>query len=279
MQAVLGLDALVRDARADHFGEAVDVERVHGEALLDLAAHRLGPRLRPADADLQRTGARIEALALELVGDRQQVGRRDHDDVRPEIVDQLDLALGHAAGHRHHRAVEPLRAVVRAEPASEQSVAVHHVDDITGAAAGRLDAARAHLRPHLDVAPGIADHGGLASRAGRRVDTHDLPTRHREHVERIVPTQVVLGGERELAEVGEIAQIVGVHASPLERLPVMRDPIVGVAQGRLEPGELQRRDFVARSELDPIEVVRLGRARSHAVGSVAAGATTSPRVS
>jgi hypothetical protein len=36
-------------------------------------------------------------LALELVGDGQHVAGRDHDDVGPEVGDQLHLALGLAA--------------------------------------------------------------------------------------------------------------------------------------------------------------------------------------
>ena len=49
---------------------------------------------------------RVEALPLELVEDRQHVARRHRDDVGLEIVDQLHLPLGHAAGDRHHGAAE-----------------------------------------------------------------------------------------------------------------------------------------------------------------------------
>ena len=35
------------------------------------------------------------ALRLHLVEDPEEVGRRDHDDPRPEVLDQLDLPLGH----------------------------------------------------------------------------------------------------------------------------------------------------------------------------------------
>ena len=55
----------------------------------------------------------------EFVEDREHVGRRHHDDVGLEIVDQLHLPLGHAARDRNDRAAEPLGAVVRAEAAGE----------------------------------------------------------------------------------------------------------------------------------------------------------------
>ena len=61
MQAVLGLDAFLRDAGADHFGQAVDIGGVHVERLLDLGAHRIGPGLGAEDAELQGRFARDRA--------------------------------------------------------------------------------------------------------------------------------------------------------------------------------------------------------------------------
>ena len=199
VQAVLGLDALVRDARAHHLGQPVDVDRMHVEGIFDLAAHRIGPRLGAEDADLERALGRIDALRAELVEDRQHVARRHGDQVGREIDDQLDLALGHAARHRDRDAAELLGAVVHAEPAGEQPVAVGVVDLHAGPAAARVDAARADVGPGADVEPGVADHGRLAGGAGRRMDAHDLVHRHGEHAVRIVGAQVVLAGEGKFA--------------------------------------------------------------------------------
>ena len=101
----------------------------------------------------QRAGARVEALARELVADRQHVGRRHHDDVGLEVLDQLDLALGHAARHRHHGAAEPLGAVVRAEAAGEQAVAVDHVHDVARAARRRRGSSARRPRPRSRCRP------------------------------------------------------------------------------------------------------------------------------
>jgi len=87
---------------------------------------------------------------------------------------QLHLPLGHAAGDRHHGAAQPLRAVMHAEAAGEQAVAIGIVDDHAGAAAGRADRARHHIRPCLDIGPGISDHDRLAGGAGRGVDATRL---------------------------------------------------------------------------------------------------------
>ena len=139
VQAILGLDAFLRDAWPHDFGQAVNVDGVHVEGLFDLLAHGVGPRLRAEDADLQRTFARVETLASELVEDRQHVGRCDHDDRWLEVLDQRHLALRHAAGDRNDGAAEPLGAVVGAKPAGEEAVAIGDVQDVAGASAGRLE--------------------------------------------------------------------------------------------------------------------------------------------
>ena len=51
---VLGLDALLRHARADHLGEAIDIDGVDVELLLDRLAHRRRPRLGAEDSDRER---------------------------------------------------------------------------------------------------------------------------------------------------------------------------------------------------------------------------------
>jgi len=89
IQPVLFLDGLVGDARPHHLGEAIDVNRVHVEAFLDLLAHGVGPWLGPEDAAFQRGAARVNSLPLELIGYGKQIGWGDHDDVRLEILDQL----------------------------------------------------------------------------------------------------------------------------------------------------------------------------------------------
>ena len=53
VQARLGLFALGGDPGPEDFGQAVDVDRLQAETGLDFLAHRLAPRLRTEDADLQ----------------------------------------------------------------------------------------------------------------------------------------------------------------------------------------------------------------------------------
>jgi hypothetical protein len=157
-----------------HFGQAVDVDRVDAGRCFDLAAHGVGPGLGAEDADLQRRRRRVDPLTLEFLDDVQHVRRRDHDDRGLEVLDQLDLLLGLPARHRHHGAAQALGAVVRAQAAGEQAIAVGDVDHVAGTAAGRADRTGDQVGPGVDVALGVADHGRLAGGAARGVHAHHL---------------------------------------------------------------------------------------------------------
>ena len=148
VQAVLHLAAFAGDARPDDLRQAVDVDRLDAEPRLDVAAHGVGPRLGAEDADVQRQFAEVDAHAFGDFGDVERVGRRRAQDVRAEILQQRHLPLGAAARQRHHGAAEPLGAVMRAEPAGEQAVAVGVVHDVAGprAAAARQRAIRSAHR-------------------------------------------------------------------------------------------------------------------------------------
>ena len=172
---------------------------------LDLAPHRLGPRLGAEDADLE-AGRRADRCPG---ASNSSISTCMYDGVTMMMfgfrsLDQLDLLLGLAARHRDHGAAGALGAVVRAEAAGEEAVAVGDVDHVAGPAAGGADRARDQVGPGVDVAQRVADDGRLAGRSRRRVDARDALARHREHAERIVVAQVALDREREARQVGEL---------------------------------------------------------------------------
>src|SRR5690606_22313187 len=195
VQAVLGLHALAGHPGAHHFGQPVDVHGVDVEALLDLGAHLIGPGFGAEDADLQRSAAGIDALALELVEQRQHVGRGDHDDLGLEVLDDLHLTRGHAAGGGNDGATQLLGSVVGPEATGEQPVPVGDVHLVPGAATGRADRAGHHFGPGLQITVGVTHHGGFAGGAAGGVQPADLLLRNGEHAERVVLPQVLLGGE------------------------------------------------------------------------------------
>ena len=230
MQPVLGLDALVGDARPHDFRKPVDIDRMHVESLFDLRPHGVGPGLGAENADRQRRRARIDALTAELVENREHVTRRHHDDARLEIDDQPHLPLGHAARDRHDRAAQFLGAVVRAEASRKQAVAVGDMQDVAGPPARGADRARNQRRPPIDIALRIADDGRFAGRARGRMQPHDLLARNREQAERIGVAQIALFAEREFGEVFEPLAVGRVDAGRVEFRPRRRHIRVGVVQ-------------------------------------------------
>ena len=208
----------------------------------------------------------VDLLPVELVGDRQHVGRRHHDDVGLEVDDQLHLALSEPAADRDYRGAEMLAAVVRAKPAGEQAVAIGDMDLVAPFAAGRADRARHQGRPGFDVGLGIADHRRLARRAARCVDAHDVVHRHGEHPERIVLPQVVLGRERKPDQVGKRPEIARMHACGVKRLPVVRHALVGARQRAAQAHELQGPQFIDACLFDRFELIAAGH-DAHSVRS------------
>ena len=241
---VLGLDELAGHARAHDFAQAVDVGRVDPEPPLDLGAHALGPRLGAENADPHRRRARIDALALKLVGDGQHVGRRHQYHACTEFGDELHLALAEAARHRHHRAAQPLGAVVRPEPAGEQAVAEGIVNDVARSGAASIQGPRHQVRPSVDVARRIAHHCGPARRTAGRMQAHALFARDRQHAEGIGVAQIVLRGEGEAAKIVQALEIVGMNARRHTFGAIRRLPLIGLPQGGTEPLHLQGAQFV-----------------------------------
>ena len=139
---------------------------VRPEPRLDLAPHRLAPGLGAEQADLERALAQVDALLLRDLGDRERIRWRRAQHARAEIHDQRDLPLGRAARHRHDDRAQPLGAVVRAQPAGEQAVAVRVVDESPGRAPAQASerAIRSPPRSSMSVAR-VADDGRLARRA------------------------------------------------------------------------------------------------------------------
>ena len=94
------------------------------------------------------------------------------------------------------------------------------------------------------------------------MDAHDVGHRHREHAERIILPQVLLGGERKFGEIGKLFQVGGMHARRVELFLVMRHLVVSLMQRRLQAIELQggervfaglfdRFDGIERAHLTP----------------------------
>jgi len=151
------LDAFARDARADHLREPVDVRAPDTEAGVDLAPHRLRPRLgteeREAEADLRR----CDAVIRERLRERERIARRARDHVGTEVGDERQLALGQPTGHGHDGQPEPLPAGVEAESSGEEPVAVRVVQHHPRLRARHRQRAGVHARKELEVGCRVTD--------------------------------------------------------------------------------------------------------------------------
>src|SRR5579864_9519666 len=127
-----------------------------------------------------------------------------------------------------------------AEPAGKETVAVCNVDDIARPSARGADRARDQACPDVEIVRSVAHYRGLPGRAARGVDAQYLLARHREHAEGICGAEIFFAGEGEPREIAEIAKIVGMNVLPFTLLAEMRDVVIGVAERRLEPPQLQR---------------------------------------
>ena len=87
------------------------------------------------------------------------------------------------------------------------------------------------------------------------MNAHDLIHRHREHTERIFLAQVILGGERKAREVGEGFQIARVNTGRVELLTVVRNVLISVVHGLLEPRELQRAQLIDAGLFDRFDLI------------------------
>jgi hypothetical protein len=127
--------------------------------------------------------------------------------VDAEILHHHQLPRRVAAGNRDDRRAQRLRAVMRAQSAGEQAVAVGVLDDIARVQAARRKAAHHHVGPDLHVLLRVGDDDGLAGRAGRGVQAHDVLHRAGEQAEGIGVAQIRLHRERQLGDVVERAHV------------------------------------------------------------------------
>ena len=244
VEAVL-LRALARDAGADDFRQAVDVDGLDAGAPLYLAAHILAPRLGPEYSDLEIGVAEVQLLLFGRLHERQEVGRRAAHGARLEVLDEEYLALGVAGAHGDDRGADGEAAVVRAEPAGEEAVAVcilHYVARLDPRARERP---RHHVAPALEIAVGVGDDDGLAGGAGRAVYLAHVLLRASQQAQRIVRPEVVLAGERQPAEVFEALDFRWPHARGVEALAVERHLFIDLGDDRAEPLDLQGVEVLA----------------------------------
>ena len=256
VHAALRVEAFHAHARADDLGQAVDVQRLDTQLALHLLAHVLAPRLGPVDAHPQFEIVRGDAGVAHGVGQVEGVGRGGHEHGGAEVAHDGHLAPGVAAGHRDDRGAEGLDAVVGAEAAGEQAVAVGVVHHVAAGDPGHHQAAGDDRGPQGDVRLGVADHGGLAGGARTGVHADDVVHGGGEQPEGVVVAQVVLGGVGQVAQVGEAADVHRLDPGRVHLRPVGGHPVVHPLHQQLQPAQLNGLQPLAGQGFDLFPVHR-----------------------
>ena len=236
MQAVLVL-ALEGHSGAVHFGQAVGVVYLHVEQGFDAAARLFGVGLRAHTGDAQGKGFGVLAFLNQGRAEMQGIGGQDVGHGGPEILHQLELALGVARARRNGHAAEALGAEMDAEAAREQAVAGHVLEHVVLAYARHVKAAGHEIGPAVDVGLGIANGYRGAGGAAGAVHTHEFGMRNRGEPIRILGAEIVLAGKGNPPDVLKGAQVVGGHSGFGKALGVERRA-AGLLNGRFQARQL-----------------------------------------
>ena len=131
-------------------------------------------------------------------------------------------------------------AVVRAQSAGEQAVAVGVLHDVAVMQTAGGEAAHHHRGPHLQVLLRVSDDDGLAGGAAGGVQAHDLLHRAGEQPEGIGVAQIGLHGEGQQRNVVERADVFGHHPAFVQARAEERHVVVGARDDLAQAAELQR---------------------------------------
>ena len=138
-----------------------------------------------------------------------------------------------------------LYAIMRAQAACKESVAVSHRENIVAGNAVSGQATRHTLAPNTNVLAGIAHNRGIARSAATCMNADNLALRGSLKAERIVVAKVFLCGERQFLDVLDGLNVVGTNVHFLQFIAVERDIMIDVFNNLMESLALQGTHFVA----------------------------------
>ena len=137
------------------------------------------------------------------------VGRGAGDGGDAEVLDQLHLPLCVPGAGGQDGGADLLGTVVGTESAGEESVSVGHLHGVVGTDPDGGEGPGEGLGPVVQVVLGVSHEGGLPGGSRGHVVPDDLVVRDGEHLRRVVVAQVLLVHERELGDVLQAGDVVG----------------------------------------------------------------------
>ena len=142
----------------------------------------------------------------------QEVAWRAGDGGSSEVAHQHELLFGIAGGSRHNRAAEMLAAIMKPEPASEESVTITYLQNILIGKPIHSECARGGVCPYFDIAASIGNANRLAGSSGGTMEADDFLKRCGGEAGWVLIAQIRLFHEGELGDIRERYDIAGLDA-------------------------------------------------------------------
>ena len=197
------LQAFNSHAGAHGLGQAVNVKHLVTQLVFQFLAEVVGHGLGAVDAELQREFLLgVKTHGKRSIGNVHGIRRRAAQDGGSHGTQDANLTLGIARGCRNSGTTCGNAAVMSAQAAREQTVAVTHLHDVVLVAFTQLNAARKAIAPELQVVISVSAHRSNARGARRHMDFLHVRKRHRQHAVRICVAQVLLLNEGGLLQIG-----------------------------------------------------------------------------
>jgi hypothetical protein len=140
------------------------------------------------------------AVGRRALRKQERERRRAREAGGAEVGEELYLEAGIAARSGNDGRAEPFAAVVQAEPAGEEAVAVGDVKDVARRSAGAGDRPGVDVGEEADVGGGVRDDGRLPAGARGGVDPDRVAKRGGERSERVLVPKLRLRRQRKRLE-------------------------------------------------------------------------------
>lgn len=200
MEAVM-LGAFHGYSGAGDLAEAVDVEAFDAQALFDIAAHGVRPGLCAEDAAFKLYLLPRDVHFLYGVGYMEGIGGGAAQHGGAEIPHKTHLTLGIAGGGRYNCCSHPFRAVVCAQTAGEQAVAVGNLYYGAAVGSGCAHGARHDLGPGGYVLLSISHYRKASGGAAGGLKPHYILHGGGKKTVGVIVAKVILYGEGQKGDI------------------------------------------------------------------------------
>src|SRR5690554_1420112 len=119
-----------RNTRTNDLTQAININGLNLQTLLNLPPHILRPRFCPKNADAQFQVLPLNTTFLNSLSQVRSIRRRTSQYRTAKILHQLQLPLGIAPRNRNHRSTNLFPAIVYAQTTGKQTIAIGNLNKV-----------------------------------------------------------------------------------------------------------------------------------------------------